>query len=310
MIAKIKQSPNYRWYVLISVSLGAFMTTLDGSIVNVALPTIAQDFQVDLKVLQWVPAAYLLTITSLLLSFGRLSDMLGKTKIFGLGFVGFTVGSVLCGLASNPTFLISARVIQGVGAAMIMANSMGIITGIFPPQERGRALGTVGTVVAAGSMTGPPLGGLLTGTIGWPAIFFINIPVGALGLWGSIHLLPKDKSIDKNERFDYLGAVLWGIGVVALILGLSQVETLGWTSRVIITIAVGIVLLITFIKIEIKRLEPLVDLDLFKNPVFSSGNFAGFISFVTMFFITLFMPFYFQEIKGFEPQQIGLFMMV
>lgn len=310
MIAKIKASARYRWYVLISVSLGTFMATLDSSIVNVALPTIAQNFQVDIKVLQWVPAAYILTITSLLLTFGRLADMFGKTKIFGIGFLGFTLGSILCGLAVNPTFLIGARVIQGIGAAMLMANSMGIITSVFPAQERGRALGTVGTVVAAGSMTGPPLGGLLTGTIGWPAIFFINVPIGLLGFWASIYLLPREPGIDRGSSFDFLGAFFWASGVISLVLGLSQVETIGWTSRVIVTIFIGVILLSIFIKMEIKRSQPLIDLNLFKNPVFASGNFAGFISFVTMFFITIFMPFYFQEVKGYEPQQIGLFLMV
>lgn len=308
MFKSIKRSPHYRWYVFASVSLGTFMSTLDGSIVNVALPTIAKDFNVDLHTLQWIPGSYLLIITSLLLFFGRLADIVGKRKVFSWGYIGFIIGSFLCGLSHSVTFLIFARVIQGIGASMMMANSPGIITKVFPPQERGRALGTVGTVVALGSMTGPPLGGLITGIIGWQWIFFINIPLGLIGLWGSSNLIPEEQGI-KIKKFDYQGTFTWAIGIILLLIGFTQVETKGWTFSVLSLIFIGLFSIILFVKIESKIKEPLLDLTLFKNPIFTTGNIAGFLSFVTLFFLNLFMPFYFQEIKGFSPQKIGFIMM-
>lgn len=159
MFENIKNSPNYRWYVLATVAIGTFMATLDGSIVNVALPTLSDQLHSNLSALQWVVTAYLLTITSLLPVFGRLSDLVGRKKVFGLGFLVFILGSALCGLAQNIWFLVGTRVLQAVGAAMLMSNSAAIITAIFPPQERGKALGLTGTVVALGSLTGPALGG-------------------------------------------------------------------------------------------------------------------------------------------------------
>jgi len=162
MFENIKNSPNYRWYVLATVAIGTFMATLDGSIVNVALPTLSDQLHSNLSTLQWVVTAYLLTITSLLPVFGRLSDLVGRKKVFGLGFLVFILGSALCGFAQNIWFLVGTRVLQAVGAAMLMSNSAAIITAIFPPQERGKALGLTGTVVALGSLTGPALGGILT----------------------------------------------------------------------------------------------------------------------------------------------------
>lgn len=171
MLKTVRQSPNYKWFVFLNIAIGNFMATLDSSIVNVALPTMAEEFQVGMNQLQWVPAAYILTITAFLLTFGRLADMYGKSKIYSLGFIGFVLGSALCGLSPTSHFLIGSRVVQGVGAAMMMANSLGIITGIFPKEERGRALGAMGTVVSIGNLTGAPLGGLLTGSLGWESIF-------------------------------------------------------------------------------------------------------------------------------------------
>lgn len=310
MLNNIKASPHYKWFVLLNVALGTFMATLDSSIVNVALPTIAKEFQVDLNVLQWVPAAYILTITGFLLTFGRLADMFGKGRIYSIGFIGFVIGSILCGLSANAHFLIYSRVMQGMGAAMMMANSLGIITGIFPKEERGRALGTMGTVVAVGNLTGAPLGGILTGTVGWQSIFFINVPIGVLGLVLSYFILPRDNISITKEKFDYFGAVLWLTGIMALIIGLTRVETLGWSKNVILTTVSGLLLLLLFYKIETKSKEPLIDMNLFKNPIFLKGNITKFLSFITLIFLTLFLPFYFQDGKGLEPYQVGLLMMV
>ena len=158
MFEKIKNSPDYRWYVLATITISTFMSTLDSSIVNVAMPTISHQLQADLSTLQWTVTAYLLALSSLLPVFGRLGDLLGRKKVYTLGFLIFTAGSVLCGLAVNIWFLVAARVVQAVGAAMLMANSVAIITATFPLQERGRALGLASTVAAIGTLTGPALG--------------------------------------------------------------------------------------------------------------------------------------------------------
>ncbi len=155
---RLKASQKYRWYILATVSIGTFMATLDSSIVNVALPTISGKLNADLSTLQWVVTAYLLTISSLLPVFGRLADLIGRRRIYSFGFIVFTIGSALCGIAANIWFLIGMRVLQAIGASMLMANSAAIVTANFPPKERGRALGLTGTVVALGSLTGPAIG--------------------------------------------------------------------------------------------------------------------------------------------------------
>ena len=308
MFENIKNSSNYRWYIFASVSIGTFMSTLNASSINVALPSIARDFGADLKMVQWIPLSYILIITSCLLFFGKIADIIGKSRVFSWGFIGFMIGSLFCALSPTIQLLIVARIIQGIGAAMIMANSMGIIVDVFPSNERGRALGSVGTIVALGSMSGPPLAGLLTGMLGWPSIFFINIPIGLFGLFGSIYLLPKEKR-KKFISFDIKGSILWALGIISFIYGLSMIERVGLTPLVKTYIIVGIVCLILFFILEFKIQDPLLDIELFKNPVFTTGNIAGLLSFIAMFSINLFMPFYFEEVKGIETNQVGFLMM-
>lgn len=222
MFENVKKSPNYRWYVLAAVSTGTFMSTLDSSIVNVALPTISEQFQVELSTLQWTVTAYLLAITSMLPVFGRLADMLGRKKIFGLGFIIFTSGSALCGLSPGIWFLVGARVLQAIGAAMLMANSAAIIVAIFPFQERGRALGLTGTVVALGSMSGPALGGILISLAGWRTIFYINLPLGILAYLLVQSILPSDQLLAEEESFDFAGAFLFAGGMISLLYSINS----------------------------------------------------------------------------------------
>lgn len=188
------------------------MSTLDSSIVNVALPTISTQLHTDLSTLQWVVTAYLLTISSLLPVFGRIADLVGRKKIFGLGFIIFTLGSLLCGLSGNIWMLVGMRIFQAIGASMLMSNSSAIITAAFPVQERGRALGLTGTVVALGNLSGPAIGGLLIGFTSWHAIFWINIPIGILGFLAAHLVLPEDKLQRTEETFDILGAVFFYFG--------------------------------------------------------------------------------------------------
>lgn len=311
MLERIKGSQNYRWYVLATVAIGTFMATLDGSIVNVALPTISGNFHSDLTTLQWVVSAYLLTITSLLPVFGRIADMLGRKKVYSLGFLMFTLGSVLCGFAQNIWFLVGTRVLQAVGAAMLMSNSAAIITSIFPPKERGRALGMTGSVVALGSLTGPALGGLLIGFTNWRAIFFINLPIGIIGYFAACVILPKDVPGKEKESFDFAGAFAFTFGMICLLLGITNGESWGWLSLpVLASLVLGIVSLLGFFFTERRVRHPMIDLSLFRNRPFLIGNLSGGLSFVAMFANNMLLPFYLQGILHYQPSQMGLILMI
>ena len=311
MLETIKNSPNYRWYVLATVAIGTFMATLDSSIVNVALPTISSQFHSDLSTLQWVVSAYLLTITSLLPVFGRIADMFGRKRVFALGFIIFTLGSVLCGFAQDIWFLVGTRVVQAVGASMLMSNSAAIITAIFPPKERGRALGLTGTVVALGSLTGPALGGIIIGLTSWRSIFFINLPIGIIGYAAVLLILPSDVPNKDKESFDYTGAFSFTFGMICVLLGITNSEAWGWSSLpVLLSLVLGITSLVFFVITERKVQHPMIDLSLFRNRPFLIGNLSGGLSFVAMFANNMLLPFYLQGILNYRPSQVGLMLMV
>ena len=194
-----------KWYVFAGVAMGIFLSTIDGSIVNVALPTLVQELDTHLATVQWVVLAYLLALGTLMLSMGRLGDMIGKKSIYVVGFVIFTLGSVLCGLAPNVYWLIGFRVVQAVGGAMIMALGMAIVTESFPPSERGRALGLTGSMVSIGIVLGPTVGGLILSALSWHWIFFVNLPVGIVGTLMVIRFVPARRPAGR-QRFDLAGA--------------------------------------------------------------------------------------------------------
>jgi len=308
-VLALKSSSRYRWYILATVSVGTFMATLDSSIVNVALPTISVKLQADLSTLQWIVTAYLLTISSLLPIFGRIADLFGRRRIFSLGFIVFTFGSVLCGLATNIWFLIGMRVLQAIGASMLMANSAAIIIANFPPKERGRALGLTGTVVALGSLTGPALGGVIVGLFNWRSIFYINLPIGILGYLAARIILPHDKPQQNKESFDFSGAVLFTIGMISLLFAISNGQSWGWRSYPILGgLFIGTLSLAFFFHTEMRVTNPMIDLSLFKIRPFFIGNITGLLSFVAMFANVMLMPFYLQHVLDYSPTQVGLVM--
>lgn len=311
MFVDIKNSANYRWYVLATAATGTFMATLDSSIVNVAMPTISAQLNSDLSTLQWIVTAYLLTITSLLPVFGRLADLVGRKKVFGVGFIVFIIGSALCGLAQNIWFLVGTRIIQAIGAAMLMSNSAAIITAIFPPKERGKALGLIGTVVALGSLTGPALGGILISLAGWRSIFFINVPIGLIGSAAALLILPIDVPTKGEESFDFLGAFTFTFGMILVLLGITNGEDWGWSSLpVLSSLVLGAALLTLFILTERKVNHPMINLSLFRNQPFLIGNLSGGLSFTAMFANNMILPFYLQGILNYSPAQAGLILMV
>ena len=303
---------NHHWWALGTVSIGTFMATLDASIVNISLPTIMADFKSNLAVSEWIILSYLLVIIGLLLPFGRLADMTGRKKIYRLGFVIFSLGSGLCALSGSPGQLIFFRALQAVGSAMIMANSFAIITAVFPTQVRGRGLGIMGTVVAVGFTVGPSLGGFLVSTFGWRSIFYVNVPVGAIGIAMVTYVLNErlvSPTLGQKKSFDFLGAALVVTGLSALLLGLTTGQEGNWGSKsVLFELAVAACTLVLVPLWEARTAEPLIDLHLFKNRLFSFGNLAGFFSFLGVSANAFLMPFFLQLALGYTPLHAGLLM--
>src|SRR5665648_362315 len=232
----------YKWHVMLVVSIVVFMSTLDSSIISVSLPTLTDYFKTDIPTIEWVILSYLLAITTLLLTFGRLSDMYGRKTIFSSGIVLFTLGSAMCSISGTVNQLIAFRAVQGIGAAMIMVNGPAIITDVFPFTERGKALGLMGTVVSVGLMTGPALGGFLIDWAGWQSIFYINIPIGIFGTAYAIKILESDSTHAMNQfqksqvsqKFDLKGAVFMFITITSLLFAITRGQDLGWVSSEII----------------------------------------------------------------------------
>ena len=298
-----------KWIILITILLLTFMSTLDGSIVNVALPTMAKELSVNTQSISWVVSAYLIGICTVILAFGKLGDLKGKMKIFKIGVFSFTVGSLMCGLSPTLPILIISRILQALGAAASMATSQGIITEAFPKNERGRALGLNGTFVALGSMAGAPLGGFLISIFSWNYIFLINIPIGIIAFIFCEKFLPKEHV--KARKFpDIKGFLLFVIAIVTFFIAIIQGEVLNYNKPFIITCFItSIITFILFIVVEKKAEEPMLDLDIFKSKLFSISIFCAFISFVALFCLSMVNPFYLQYTLKYTPAFTGLLMM-
>jgi EmrB/QacA subfamily drug resistance transporter len=288
-----------------AVGMSILLATIDGSIVNVALPTLVRDLQTDFATVEWVILAYLLALVTLLPSIGRLGDMIGKKAIYTAGFVVFTVGSVLCGLSPDVYWLVGFRVLQAVGAAMVLALGAAILTEAFPASERGRALGMFGTFVSVGVVLGPTLGGILIESLSWHWIFFVNLPVGIVGVWVSLRFVPDFMPVGK-QRFDYVGAVTLFISLLALLLALTLGQSVGFSHPYIVLLFMASLLFLAlFIFIELRTAQPMIDLRLFQNLLFSINLVTGFITFVAIAGVFILMPFYLENVLGYNTRQVG-----
>jgi EmrB/QacA subfamily drug resistance transporter len=296
---------NWRGWVTLNIWIGAFMSTLDASIVNISLPTIVRSLDTHLTAVAWVVMAYLIVITGCLLVMGRLSDLFGQKQIYLLGFLIFTLGSAFCGFSPTISFLIGSRMLQGLGASALMANGSAILTTAYPEEDRGKALGILGSVISAGFLTGPILGGFLVEHLGWRSIFFINLPIGAIGIYLSSKVLEKDGSGEK-ARLDLLGALLIFLFLATLLLSLNRMargsDPLLWAWLFLLLLALGL-----FILVELRSPSPLVDLKLFRRRLFISSLGASFLSFWMSAAHTFVMPFFLQDILEFSPAKAGMF---
>ncbi|MNK06042.1 Multidrug resistance protein stp [compost metagenome] len=299
-----------RWFILIAVNLFTFMATLDGSIVNIALPEISGKLSLAVAQTEWVATSYLMAICAAVLFFGKLGDNVGKIRIFKIGTVVFLVGSLLCGFSTSLTFLIISRVIQALGASMTMANNMGIITDIFPGNERGRALGLIGTFVSLGSIAGPSIGGVLVSSLGWEYIFWVNIPIGLVAIGLGWKVLPGDL-VKSRTRMDLPGSLLFALFILLLFAGLLLGQQAGYDNGWIITsLIVSGAAFLLFLWVENRSSNPLLQLSLFRNSWFSLSILCGFLVFVSIFCFNILAPFYTQSVMQLSPYHAGFLLML
>lgn len=306
------ESENKKWKVFLLVASGVFMSTLDSSIVNIALPFIMEDLNAPFETVQWVVLIYLLTVSSLLLTFGRISDIKGRRVIYCLGFVIFSFGSLLCSLAFQPWFLIFSRAVQGCGAAMLMACSPALVVDIFPREERGKALGMVGTIVAAGLSAGPMAGGVLLDFLSWRFIFIINIPIGLISAFLGMSML-KGTHADKGntEPLDIRGGIFLAAALFCLILAVTQLDKWGVVSMKTMGAFCFFLMAGTgFVLAELKTPYPLFDARLLRIRLFSFSLISAGILFASLFFIVFLMPFYLTSPRGFSASATGGIMVV
>lgn len=282
------------------------MGPLDGSILNIALPAIASEFHAPLTSLEWVVMSYLLVVSATLLIYGRMGDLYGQKRIYVVGFGVFVIGSLACSLASSLPYLIAFRVIQALGAGMMIAMGAAIVTRVFPSHERGTALGITSMVVAVGLASGPTLGGILVESVGWRSIFWINVPIGLVAIVWAMRTIPEsDRSA--RERFDILGASLFFVSLASLLLAASSGPSWGWGSPGVLTLVmVGVVTAVLFIRTELRVDAPMVDLSLFRNQVFVSAAVSCLVNFMAQFTVTFLMPFYLQNAMAFSAREAGL----
>src|SRR5215218_8042628 len=306
MKARIFDDANRKWWTLGAVAFGLFMIMLDNTIVNVALPTIARDLQIGISELEWVVNGYALTFAVVMLTGGKLADMLGRRLIFIVGLAVFTGASLACGLATGPDMLIAARVVQGVGAALMNPATLSIITATFPPRQRGMAIGIWAGVSAMALAIGPLLGGLLTQHAGWEWIFIVNVPVGVVAIIVARLVIHESRDTSHEQRLDLPGLLTSGVGLFALTYGLIEANTYGWTSaRILSLFAVALVTLAAFVVLERRQRIPMLELSLFKNGTFAGANVTMMLVALAMFGVFFFVSLFVQNILGYSATKAG-----
>ena len=301
-----EKHPN-RWWTLGAVCVATFMLLLDITVVNVALPDIAKDLHTSFSELQWVVDAYALGLASFLLTTGTLADRFGHRRVFVYGLIAFTCASILCGIATSPTFLILARGFQGIGGAAMFATSLSLIAQAFSGPDRGTAFGIWGATIGAAVAIGPLVGGVLTEQISWEAIFFVNVPIGIAAV--AVSLLRVDEYRSPwAQRVDLPGLVTFSGGLFLLIFALVRGNAEGWGSSLIVGFLTGsAVLLIAFVVVELRAGDQaMFDLSLFRKPAFGGASIAAFGLSASMFAMFLYITLYIQNTLGYTPQQTGL----
>jgi EmrB/QacA subfamily drug resistance transporter len=305
MRSRILAEENRKWLTLAAVSVGLFMIMLDNTVVNVALPSIQDDLDADLSELQWIVTGYALTFAALMLVGGKVADAYGRRLIFVVGIGVFTFASLLCGLAGSSEMLIAARVLQGAGAALMNPATLSIIAATFPPRERGTAIGIWAGTSALALAIGPLVGGLITEHLDWSWIFFVNVPIGVLGIAASFLLIDESRD-ETHERLDLPGLATSGLGLFALTYGLIEANTYGWTSaRILGAFAVAGIALGAFVLLERHQRAPMLPLELFRNRTYTGANLTMLLVALAMFGVFFFVSLYMQNVLGYSAVQAG-----
>jgi EmrB/QacA subfamily drug resistance transporter len=304
--ARIFAEENRKWWTLVAVAFGLFMIMLDNTVVFVALSAIQNDLDITTSQLQWVVNAYALTFAVLMLTGGKLADLLGRRLIFIIGLAIFTAASLACGLATSAAILIGARVVQGVGSALMNPATLSIITATFPPRQRGMAIGIWVGVSAMALAIGPLIGGVLTDQISWGWIFFINVPIGILAIIVARLVIDESRDESEEQRLDLPGLLSSAAGLFALTYGLIEANNHGWTSgRILGSFAVAALGLAVFVVLELKQRVPMLDLSLFKNPTFAGANTVMLLVALAMFGVFFFNSLYLQRILQYSAIETG-----
>jgi EmrB/QacA subfamily drug resistance transporter len=298
-----------KWWVLLAVGLSLFLGSVDGSIVNVAVATLMQSLNANFPTVQWVILSYLLTLTLLLVGMGRLADMVGKKRIFVTGIAIFLVGSILCGMAPNVYWLIGFRIVQAVGAAMVIALGTAILTEAWPQQQRGQVLGLAAGFISMGIVLGPVVGGLILSTLSWRWIFYVNIPIGAISLVLSLLYLSPMPPEGRRERFDFAGAVVMGAALLTFTLAMTVGQDIGFTdTRILLLLATSLAMALIFVWVEQRVAFPIIDLSLFRLPAFSLNLFTAVLAFIAISGVVLLLPIYLNLVLGLGMERVGLLM--
>ena len=304
----LTRSPNYKYWVFGALAVGIFASVVDHGSVNVALPTIASHFKTDLPTIQWVVIIYALTIAALLLPMGRLSDLVGRKKIYIMGIAILGTGAALSGLSPSLEMLFPSRVLQGVGAAMTQGTGMALVTSVFPANEKGRAIGLFMTMVGVGAIAGPAIGGLAVDLVGWRLVFFLTLPLNIIGAVATLWVMRGWSQVQeaRRDRFDWLGAALSTGVLVSLLLAMTTGNKAGWLSPpILIAFAGAISMLAAFIWWELRTDSPMLDLRLFKGRTFSLGISAAFLTFLGSSAVLFMIPFYLQNVLGYSAKTAG-----
>jgi EmrB/QacA subfamily drug resistance transporter len=306
MLVRFVTAENKKWWTLGAVSVGLFMIMLDNTVVNVALQSIRSSLGMSISGLEWVVAGYALTFAAFMLIGGKLADFLGRRLVFMVGLAVFTGASLACGLATNGGVLIGARIVQGLGGAMMNPATLSIIAATFAPRERGRAIGIWAGVSALALAIGPLVGGLLTEHVNWNWIFFVNVPVGVAGLLLAPALIDESRDMTADQRLDLPGLATSALGLFSLTYAFIEANSYGWTSaRILGAFALAAVSLGTFVLLERHQRAPMLDLSIFRNRTFGGANasmlFVGLAMFGTFFFVSLYM----RNVLGYSPVQTG-----
>ena len=310
-VSAITASPNYHWWAYGAVAIGMFINVMDQSGINIALPEIADYFSADIPTVQWISLGYSLATSAMLMPMGRLSDMIGRKRVYLAGFSVFAVMAFVGGMSQSLGVLVAVKIIQGMGAAGVQANSIAFITEVFPDKQRGKAMGLYMAVIGIGAVSGPIVGGVLVSELGWRSIFFAGIPVSVLAMTSAALVLKgrTDRQMARrgDSTFDWVGAALSSGALVAFLLAMTNGWKLGWTSGPIVAgFSASVILVAGFIVWERRTAEPMLDLSLFSNRVFSLAIGARFASFLGGSAIFFLMPFYLIQGLEYEARHAAL----